>query len=136
MSQTTDIYPFWRKQAIAQASAGIYAQKNLIWGKNALTVDISAYGQAGYGTKKEDGAYATTTSTSLRSFDLYLDKHYEFETAPRAKASLAVTYTIASWKSITPWVKVSDTFTSLLKAPEFLDGATRNTATITLGCNF
>lgn len=136
MSQTTDIYPFWRKQAIAQASAGIYAQKNLIWGKNALTVDISAYGQAGYGTKKEDGAYASTTSTSLRSFDLYLDRHYEFETAPRARVSLAVTYTIASWKSITPWVKVSDTFTSLLKAPEYLDGASRNIATITLGCNF
>lgn len=136
MQQATEIYPFWRKQAVGRTDFKLFCQKNWISGKNVFTLDISAQGQTGYGTKKEDGAYANTTSTSLRSFDIYLDRHFETETAPRAGGSLGLTYTLLAGRVLTPWIKLSDTYISLLKAPEFLDGASRNTATITLGCNF
>ena len=136
MSQATSIYPFWRKQTIGQADFSLFCQKNWLRGKSIFTLDVSALGHTGYGIKKEDGSQANTTSTSLRSFDNYLDRHYEFETAPRAGGSLAFTYTFIAGKNLTPWIKVSDSYVTLLKAPEYLEGATRNTATITLGCNF
>lgn len=136
LSQTTDIYPFWRKHSIGQLDASVFCQKNWISGRSIFTLDISAFGHTGYGTKKEDGAHASTTSTSLRSFDIYLDRHFEFQTAPRAGASLALRYSFLAGKVLTPWVSLSDSYISLLGAPEFLDGASRNTATITLGCNF
>lgn len=136
LSQTTDIYPFWRKHSIGQLDASVFCQKNWISGRSIFTLDISAFGHTGYGTKKEDGAYASTTSTSLRSFDIYLDRHFEFETAPRAGASLAFRYTLLAGKSLTPYITLSDSYLSLLNTPEYLDGASRNIATITLGCNF
>jgi hypothetical protein len=136
MQQATEIYPFWRKQAIGQSDVSVFCQKNWISGRNIFTLDVSALGHTGYGTKKSDGSYASTTATSLRSFDIYLDRHYEAETAPRAGASLAFTYTVLAGKVFTPWIRLSDSYISLLKAPEYLEGSSRNSATITLGCNF
>lgn len=137
LTQKTSIYPFWRKQAIGKADVKLFCQKNWFITRNdlILTADLAAFGQTGYGTKKEDGSQANTTSTSLRSFDMYLDRHYEFETAPRAGFDASVTATVTTHK-IVPYVKMGFTSMHLLSAPEFLDGASRNTATITLGCNF
>ena len=137
MSSTTVIFPFWRKQAISQIDAEVSWQENISLGsKTVLTLDAAGNAHFGYGNKKEDGTYATTTSTNLMSFDSYLDKHYEFETATRAGAAFGITYTRAFKDSLAVWVKASDSFTSLLKAPEFIAGKTRNIFTISLGCNF
>ena len=132
---TTIVYPFWRTQSIKRIDAELYCQKNFFSGSNIFTADLSAFGLYGFGSKKIDGTYVATTSTSLRSFDNYLDKHYEFETAPRAGASLAFTYTRVM-KHLAPWIKVADSLTSLIAAPEFLTGRTRNVFTVSIGCNF
>jgi hypothetical protein len=66
---------------------------------------------------------------------MYMDRHYEFETAPRAGFDASLTATVTTHK-IVPYVKMGFTSMHLLSAPEFLDGASRNTITLTLGCNF
>ena len=134
--QSTIIYPFWRKNSAMQANAELFGRKSFISGRNIFSIDASALYAFGYGTKSRDGAYVQTTSKTLHSFDTYLDRHFEFVTAPRAGASLAFTYTLCASEKVAPYVKLSDTFTTLLAAPEFLDGGTRNVALITLGCTF
>ena len=138
LSQTTTLYPFWRKHAIGKVDARLFCQRNWFLPDNDLiiTADIAAIGHAGYGTKKEDGAYANTTSTSLRSFDIYLDRHYEFETAPRAGFDASLTATAMPGNMISPYVRFGFGFISLLSAPEFLDDKPTGCATLTLGCNF
>ena len=136
MRQTTTVYPFWRVHIIQQVNAGLFCQKNFFFGSNILTVDASGTYIFGRGTKKNDGTYVDgATSSSLRSFDTYLDKHFEAETAPRAGGSLGLTYTRVM-RHISPWIKLSDSYTSLLAAPEFLSGRTRNIAEISIGCTF
>lgn len=134
--QTTVVYPFWRIQAINKADAELFFQKNIFAGSNIITADISAYGLYGYGDKDFSGEYVTPAATTLLSFDNYLDKHYEAETAPRAGASLGFTYTRIIGKSFAPWIKIADSFTSLVREPEFIEGRIRNIATVSIGCNF
>ena len=136
MSQSTILFPYWRKQSISQIVAELSCQENLFFGKNILTIDAAAFTRFGYGTKKEDGTYASSSSTNLRSFDNYLDKHYEYETTRRAGGSLALTFTRQIGESFAPWVKIADNYTTLLAAPEFLAGKTRNIITVAIGCTF
>lgn len=136
MSQSSIIYPFWRKHAISHAEAELYGSKSFFSGDNCFTVDASVSGLYGYGTKNQDGSYVQTTSTVLRSFDQYLNMHYEFETAPRAGGTLGFTYTRQFGGKMAFLIRLSDSFTSLLAAPEYLEGANRNIISISLGCTF
>ncbi|MBR3743975.1 MAG: hypothetical protein IKN31_02575 [Bacteroidales bacterium] len=136
MQQTTTLYPFWRNQVIRHINVGLFCQKNFYAGNNIFTLDASGDFLAGSGTKKDDGSYVPdATSVTLRSFDDYLDKHYEAQTAPRAGGSIGVTYT-RPVKSLSPWIKLSDNFTTLLANPDFLEGKTRNILTVSIGCTF
>ncbi|MBP5505972.1 MAG: hypothetical protein J6X89_07720 [Bacteroidales bacterium] len=137
MKLTETVYPFWRTQTLTRLSAELFCQKNFFAGSNIFTLDAAGRYAFGQGTKKRDGTYVEgITSGALRSFDNYLDKHFEFETAPRTGASLALTYTRLIGQSFAPWIKVEDSFTTLLSAPEFLTGKTRNIITVSVGCTF
>ena len=136
LKQTTSVYPFWRVHIIRQINAQLFCQKNFFYGSNIFTVDVAGAFSFGNGIKKNDGSYVEgATSTSLRSFDNYLDKHFEAITASRAGGSLGLTYTRVM-KHLSPWIRLADNFTALLAQPEFLSGRTRNIAEITVGCNF
>ena len=54
----------------------------------------------------------------------------------RAGGELSFTWTWLRPRRLAPYLKISDRFTSLLQAPQYLDGRFRNTAQVTLGCNF
>ena len=137
MKQTTTVYPFWHVHSIKHYNAELYFQKNVRALDNIFTLYASAFGLMGQGKKKNDGTYMEgASSTAIRTFDNYLDKHYEAETARRAGGSLAVTYTRLIGSSFAPWIKVSESFTTLLSNPEFLEGKTRNILTVSLGCTF
>lgn len=137
MRQTTTVYPFWRVHVIQHINAELFCQKNFFAGDNIFTIDAGGSYLFGRGTKKHDGSYVEGASSStLRSFDDYLDKHFEAQTAPRAKASLGLTFTRQINATVAPWIKVADSYTTLLSAPEFLEGKTRNILTVSIGCTF
>ena len=79
---------------------------------------------------------ASTSTTTLRSFDTYLDKDFEFDTATRAGARVALKFEKDINGHLAPYIIISDSFLSLLTEPEYLDGRTRNVALLTLGCSF
>ncbi|MBQ7195165.1 MAG: hypothetical protein IJS07_05985 [Bacteroidales bacterium] len=136
MSQKAILYPLFRRQSIGHINLELFANKTFDAMDGLLDVGLSLSGYSGFGTKKDDGAYASTTSTSIVSFDSYLDRQFEFETAARAGVGVELTYTRIISQKFAPYVKISDNFLSLLSKPEYLDGATRNVALLTLGCNF
>ena len=136
LSQTTTLYPLFRKHAFWNVNLELFAKKTFQAFNGLLKAGVCAIGYAGSGTKKEDGTYASTTSTSIKSFDSYLDKTFEYETAARAGAGLELTYTRIVSERWAPYVTLSDRFQSLLSEPQYLDGRTRNVAMLTLGCSF
>ena len=103
--------------------------------KSIITPEIHALGRYGFGTEKEDGV-TVAGGSSAKSFDYWLGRDFEFETAPRYGAAAGVTFTIITAKGIAPYVKVTDSFMSLVAEPAHLDGRIRNVEAITFGCTF
>ena len=136
MKQTVIVYPFWRILTLSHLSGEVFFQKNLFAGSNIVTLDASACYMKGHGGKRSGTYVEGTSSGSLRDFDTYYNKNFEFETAPRAGGNLAVTFTRTIGQSFAPWIKLSDSYTTLLANPEYLEGKTRNIITVSIGCTF
>ena len=136
LQQVTQIYPFWRNSSYTNIRGEVFCEKVFDLVGVAIIPTITGFYQTGWGVKKADGSYVETTSSRLKSFDYWLDRKYEFDTAARAGGCLSVTVAKTLSDKFEAYVKLSDSYTSLLAAPEFLSGRTRNIAEITIGCNF
>ena len=134
--QTTTLYPTWRKHATHTLSLDLTGQKVWSDGTWSWILDAGLSALAGFGTPMLDGSYDAGASTSLKSFNYYLDRHYEYKTLPRAGASLGFTAARRFGAGFEAYLRVSDAFTMLLATPQALPGRSRNLACITLGCNF
>lgn len=134
--QTTTLFPFSRKNDVTTLAADIFGIKNISIRKSLLTVELHALAGGGFGTPKKDDASASAASSNLKSFDSYLYRQFEFDTAMRAGGEIGLTYTLFVWKKLVPYVKISDRYITLLSAPEYLSGASRNAALVSIGCNF
>ena len=136
--EKTTLYPLYRIRNVSSAGADIWGRYSfsVLGTYSNVSVEAHAMAGGGFGNPAQDGTLASASSTAIRSFDDYLYRQFEYDTAKRAGACLSVKYTMPAGRGFTPYVGVSDSYTTLLSAPEFLDGASRNTATITLGCNF
>ncbi len=134
-SQTTEIYPFYRDHGFTRIAADIFASHDFSAGKSLFTPELHVLAHTGFGTPKEDGAYANSSGSNLKSFDVWLNRQFEYETAMRAGAELALTWTMKIRKA-NLYVKASDRFMTMLSAPEYLGGRYRNVAQVTVGCTF
>ena len=134
--QTTTLYPAWRKYATHTLSLDLTGQKVWSDGTWSWILDAGLSALAGFGTAKQDGTYDANASTSLKSFDYYSGRHYEFKTLPRAGASLGFTAARRVGAGFEAFLRISDAFTMLLSEPQSLPGRSRNLACVTLGCNF
>ena len=130
------LYPYYRNSNLFTVSADAFARKNIFMGKSVFSLGLNALFRMGFGDPKQDGSYATTSGSNLISFDDYLYRQFEFDTAPAAGAGLEFAYTYLISERIAPYIKLSDSFSTLLSAPQYLEGRIRNVALITLGCNF
>lgn len=133
--QVTIIYPFYRNSSYSNVRGELFCEKVIPVGSFSIIPSLTGIYQMGWGVKKADGTYVETTSTRLKSFDYWLDRKYEYDTAARAGGCLSVTFA-KSFEKFEIYLKISDTLTSLLAQPEFLAGRTRNIAQMTIGCNF
>ena len=134
-NQYTIIYPEYRKQNYLRASLDLSAERNIKRASDCISFGADLFGCAGFGTANEDGSHASATST-LKSFDDWLYRQFEFDTAARAGAEVSVAWTLLRYAKVAPYIKLSDRFVTLLSAPQYLSGQSRNTALVTLGCNF
>ena len=130
------LYPFYRNAERYRISADAFVRKNFFSGRSIFTLGTSAIYRIGFGTPREDGTYAETISTNFQSFDNYMYRQFEYDTAPAVGAGLEFTYTRLVSARFVPYVKLSDSFSALLQAPQYLDGRSRNVALVTLGCSF
>jgi len=134
--QTTTLFPFVRKQQVIAYGADIFGSKRFQAGPVRLTAEVHALLGGGFGTPKKDSATAEASSTNIKSYDDYLNQYFEYETAFRAGGQLALTCSLPSLGRCLPYVTLWDRYLSLTSAPAFLEGAGRNVAGISIGCNF
>ena len=66
---------------------------------------------------------------------MWLDPQFEYDTATRAGGLLSAEWLLTLDK-VTPYVRVSDTYTALMKNAVYMKGNNRNVASVTLGILF
>lgn len=135
-AQTADLFPISRTQRIGTFQADAYAQKTFPAGRLLLTLELHALSGGGFGTPREDVTDPSASSTSIKSYDEYLNRQYEYETAFRAGGEMGITVSMPQQGRWMPYVRLSDRYVSLLQAPSWLDGRGRNVALLSLGCSF
>lgn len=128
-------YPLFRNHDHTQILASAHAEKNFIGSGSMFTAGAGLDFMAGSGTEAEDGSSVSST-TSLISFDNYMHRQFEYDTASRAGLSLKLKYTHFVSSKMAVYVSLDDTFASMLAAPVYLESKTRNVATVTVGCSF
>lgn len=129
------LYPFSRRDDIYKMSVGAYARKNLETGKSIFSFELGAGYRSGFGSASY-GTFAEPSATSIGSFDDYMLRQFEYDTASAISANIGIGYTIRITEKFAPCIKVSDCFTSLLAEPLYLSGRIRNVALLTVGCTF
>lgn len=135
-NQYTTLFPLSRRQRASSFAADIYAQKNFLTGLSLLSLELHSLGQGGFGNFREDGSDASASSTTIKSFDLWLDRQAEYETALRAGGEVALEYSLLRWSVCVPYVRISNRFLYLTAPPQHLAGRWRNVALISVGCHF
>lgn len=134
--QTTTIYPVYRKHSYSRIRGELFFEKVFHSGKMSFIPYLSGFFQTGKGTAKGDGSFVPNATSKLKSFDTYLERQFEYETDPRAGGNVSFTATRAFSDKLEVYVKLSDSFTSLIYTPLYLSGRFRNIATVSIGCNF
>ena len=135
-AQTTTLFPFTRKQQVVACAADVYGSKRFQAGAVRLTAELHALLGGGFGHPKEDSASASATSTTIKSYDDYLNQYFEYETALRAGARLGITLRLPLKSRWMPYLRLTEQYMSLLSAPQYLEGRGRNVALLAIGCNF
>lgn len=133
--QDTFFYPASRHQDYLNLSALVAGERNFKRPANCFTLAAGLSFAWGTGDPKTDGALSGGES-KLKSFDEWLYRQFEYDTAMRAGASLSFTWTLLRFSRLVPYLGVSDRFVTLLSAPQYLQNGFRNEAVLTLGVNF
>lgn len=134
-AQRTTVFPIYRDYRCQQYSASLGAERNLNFSRSVLGIAARVSFNGGAGTPSKDGKTADGASR-LKSYDDYLNRQFEFDTAACAGTGIELTYTWTAFFGIAPYIKLSEEFRSLLAEPQYLDGRSRNVALVTLGCSF
>lgn len=134
-NQTTHLFPFTRRQQVATFQADVFGKKCFPAGRFLLSLELHALAGGGWGNPAEDTVDPLATSTIIKSFDTYLNRQFEYETAFRAGGQLGLTLRLPL-KGWVPYLNLSERYVSLLSAPIYLEGRGRNMALVTVGCNF
>lgn len=130
------IYPYYRNSAYSNAAVEAFGKRSIISGKDIFTFGLEGCFLTGFGTAKEDGMLAGSSSGAPMSFDTYLYRDFEYRTSTRAGGGLTARYTRLFNANIAGYIQLSDRYISLLKEAEYLDKGHRNTLSISIGCTF
>lgn len=134
--QTTTVYPFYRDQTIDSYQAKANVKRNIVRGDQMYSVALGLGYGTGSGTVKQDGLYATPSSSQVAptGMDLYLYQEFEYFTKPRALANLALQYTKKLKQPVALYAKLDYSYTKAFDT-QFLGGSFGMLGA-SVGCNF
>lgn len=135
-NQTATVYPSFRKHSYMKAVADAYALKNIFTHGGMFTLKVDASFQTGGGNPAEDGTYVPGSAAKMYGMDTYMNRQFEYETASRVGGSLSFAYTHFFSKGIAAYLRICDSYLSLLSDPQYLASRSRNSAVVAIGCNF
>ena len=130
------VYPYFRRSNVTTFSSRLHGKKNFIVGNNIFTVGAEASFAAGFGTAKDDGILASSTSDAPVSGDIYLNRDFEYKTISQAGGTLNFRYTRLIKGRAALYADIRDSYAAALKKPDFLPGNYRNSLIVTIGCTF
>ena len=133
-AKNTVLYPEYRNQSFLNVAATLSAARNIKCKADCFSIKLDLTIFDGWGNPKTDGSYGG--SSKAKSFDDWLNRQFEYDTAARAGAGLEAKWTMLRFKKIAPYIALSDRFVNLLVNPQYLEGSNRNIAEITVGCTF
>ena len=139
-TQHSEIYPFYRDQKQTNRDfvddVDVFVKKDIRLGEKSL-VNVGVHGMyhAGF-AKFADAKYTEATSSVIRTFDVWSGPQTEYDTAARAGGLVSVEWIPILKKAMTPYVRISDSYMTLLKDPTYLKGKTRNVASLSVGIVF
>ena len=133
----TVIFPYMRRSEIKQMSLKAYVLKNLfIKDKNMLTIGLDGIFGVGAGNPNSDKILVKSTSEAPASLDVFMNRDFEYRTAPQAGGGLRFRYTRFVGPRMGLYIEAKDCFMSMLRSPEYLDGRFRNVLETKIGITF
>ena len=133
----TTLYPFERHSNVTHIDARIHATRHLFFKHlNMLSFELEGLAAAGMGNPAEDGIIVSSSSTPPASMDTYMFRLFEYKTALQAGGCLRIRYTRFIGPKMGLYLEAKDSFTHLLKTPEYLKGPFRNILETKIGITF
>lgn len=134
---TATVYPWYREQNINTMNVTASLRRNFFTGRNIIGAELKAGYGAGSGTAADDGLYQQPSSSTSepRQTPWYLEREFEFLTAPRIDAALGVRYTRQFNKGVNLYVDARCDFAYALKTT-VLDGNRFAAMQLVVGCTF
>lgn len=133
---TAYYYPYLRHQQADVANASASAMHCMARGSNVFEIGLEGGFRKGTGTKAEDEVMVEVSGPGPRTAQEYLDASWEYRTAAAASAGVTFRYSRILRSGNAVYVGIKEKFGSLLQKPEYLEGRSRNVATISVGCSF
>ena len=134
--QVAEIYPFYRNQDVLRIDVDAFVKKDIRLGDKSV-VNVGLHGLYHTGSCQfEDGKNANATSPVIRTFNVWADPQAEFDAAARAGGLVSLEWIPVLKAAVTPYVRISDSYMTLLQDPTYLKGKTRNIASVSVGIVF
>jgi len=135
LSRHTEAFPYYRDNSTSCIDAGFKGRWNIFSGNNIFAPAAQILFHTGFGNPQTT-ASTLPAETMMTSFDDWLNEQFEYDTAVRAGAGLGFTYTRILNKRVSLDISVRDCYQHLLDSPHYLAGRYRNSASLTISCNF
>ena len=133
----TVIFPYMRRSEIKQMNLKAYAVRNIFFkDRNMLTIGLDGLFAIGAGNPASDKTLIESTSEAPVSLDIFMNKDFEYRTAPQAGGCLRLRYTRFIGPRMGLYVEAKDCFMSMLEKPEYLNGGYRNILETKIGITF
>ena len=126
-----------RRSEIKQVNLKAYAARNIfIKDRNMLTIGLEGLFAIGAGNPASDKTLIESTSEAPVSLDIFMNKDFEYRTAPQAGGCLRLRYTRFIGPRMGLYVEAKDCFMSMLEKPKYLNGGNRNILETKIGITF
>lgn len=129
------VYPFSRSHDRLTLDARSYFERNFSMNNFCFSAGGEITFRTGTGTMFSDSMSASSTVKLVYRDDL-LGKQFEYDTASAVGAGLNFRFTRFLRQGSSVYLRLSDSFMSLLSGPVYLESRSRNVASLAFGCSF
>lgn len=134
--QIVNLYPFFRRQDLQSNNVYFTVVHNHQLPQSLITYSLNVEYGAGSGTALKEGFYMEPESDQPvpQTMNTYLYQEFEYFTKPRFAITPSIQYTFMNVKTLYPYLKILDSYTSASKV-QYLKKSF-NSFSVALGCFF